>query len=90
MHNDTPEFIDAPEFTEDEKRSEAESIVSEALDADLLECLQSFTQGDELEIVLSRVRKLVEGNEMVKSVLITNCLRVREIEIQANLEAEND
>ena len=76
-------------FTESEKRGQAELIVTQALLDHPCDALDSYTKSHaEFDMVYNRISAMVRANQFVMDVLITNCLKMKEAEIQAALEAE--
>jgi hypothetical protein len=81
--------MDAPTFTDSEKRGQAELIVTQALLDHPCDALDSYTKDHaEFNMVYNRISEMVRRNRFLMSVLITNCLKMKEAEIQAALEAE--
>ena len=81
--------MDAPTFTDSEKRGQAELIVTQALLDHPCDALDSYTKSHaEFDMVYARISEMVRANPFLMDVLITNCLRMKEAEIQAALEAE--
>ena len=76
-------------FTESEYREQARLIVTQALLDHPCDALDSYTKNHaEFDMVYNRISAMVRSNPFLMDVLITNCLRMKEAEIQAALEAE--
>ena len=94
MHNDTPEFIDAPEFSEDDKRMMAQTMVLEGLsrpDLDIIEFMDIHSRNnDECGRLLHRISELVKADEPMMNMLTANCADIMRDKIQERLEGEGN
>ena len=84
------QYREAPEFSEDDKRSEAGLILSNMLADDVVETLDILSKNaEEFDSLLYRVSLLIKKDEHLINTLLTAVLDVYDNKIQESLEMEN-